>query len=273
LFYLRVGLAGSPLAMEAVQYCPVIKSVVLWDMLGYYQGPATMKKNDWNHIKLVVSGLQMLVYVNDMKRAALQIPRLEGNTKSGGIAFNGKSIFANLVITPGETNGLSPVEGFDPTYHDSRYLRNWAVTTPALLLLGKDVDNSSIPVADTKWDTVTAERRGLINLTRLFGITKDRRIVWLKKTIHSDKEQVRNMAMGFSDEVWVIVNGRLVYTDKNWYGHPIMKQPEGRCSIENTSFMLPLKAGDNEMLIGVTNFFYGWGIIARFDKLDGISFN
>jgi len=76
--------------------------------------------------------------------------------------------------------------------------------------------------------------------------------------------------MGFSDEVWVIINGKLAYADKNWFGHPIMKQPEGRCSIENTSFMLPLKAGENELLIAVTNFFYGWGIIARLENLDGI---
>ena len=46
-----------------------------------------------------------------------------------------------------------------------------------------------------------------------------------------------------------------------------MKQPGGRCSIENTSFSIPLKKGENELLIGVGNFFYGWGIVARFDNL------
>lgn len=271
-FYLRVGLAGNPLAMAAVQYCPIIKSVALWDILPYYQGPALIKKGDWNHVKLVVSGLQMLVYVNDMNRAALQVPRLEGNTASGGIAFNGKSVFANLVITPGETNGLSPVEGFDPTYNDPRYLREWLVTKPAPLPFGKDINNPELPTANTVWDKLSAERRGLINLTRLYGNSKQRRLVWIKTIIKADKEQVRKADMGFSDEVWVLINGSLLYVDKNWYGQPVMKQPEGRCSTENTSFMLPLKAGDNELLIGLTNFFYGWGAIIRLDKLDGISY-
>ena len=269
-FYLRVGRAGMPQAMDAAQYCPVIKGVTIWDMLPYCQGPASIRKNDWIHIKLIVSGLQMLVYVNDMNRAALQIPRLEADTKSGGLAFNGKSIFANLVVTPGETNNLSASEGFDPTYHDSRYLREWLIYTPAMFLFGKDVNDEDLPGQNTVWNKITAERRGLLNLSRLFGNSKNRRIVWVKTTIKSDKEQVKKMDMGFSDEVWVIINGKLAYADKNWFGHPIMKQPEGRCSIENTSFMLPLKAGENELLIAVTNFFYGWGIIARLDNLDGI---
>jgi hypothetical protein len=271
-FYLRVARAGSPLANDAAQYCPVIKGVTIWDMLPYCQGPAIIKKGDWNHIKLVVSGMEMLVYVNDMNRATLQVPRLEGNTRSGTIAFVGKSIFANLVITPGETNGLPATEGFDPTYNDSRYLRNWMVNTPADFPFRKDVGGEDLPNQNTSWDKLTAERRGLVNLSRLFGNSKDRRIVWLKTTINSEKEQIRKLDMGFSDEVWVLINGKLVYVDKNWYGHPIMKEPEGRCSVENTSFSLPLNAGSNELLIGVSNFFYGWGIIARLDKVDGISF-
>lgn len=53
--------------------------------------------------------------------------------------------------------------------------------------------------------------------------------------------------------------------------HPIRKEPDGRCSIENTSFNLPLNAGDNELLIGVANDFYGWGIVARIDSLAGVT--
>lgn len=64
----------------------------------------------------------------------------------------------------------------------------------------------------------------------------------------------------------------ILYLDKNYYNQPIMKQPNGRISIENTTFDLPLKEGDNELLIGVGNFFYGWGVIARLDALDGLNF-
>jgi hypothetical protein len=69
----------------------------------------------------------------------------------------------------------------------------------------------------------------------------------------------------------VFVNGRFLYVDKNLYGQPIMKEPDGRCSVENASFILPLNAGNNELLIGVANDFYGWGIIARLDSMEGIA--
>jgi len=51
-----------------------------------------------------------------------------------------------------------------------------------------------------------------------------------------------------------------------------MKEPDGRLSIENTYFTVPLNQGDNELLIGVANDFFGWGIVARFDKMEGLRF-
>ena len=49
-----------------------------------------------------------------------------------------------------------------------------------------------------------------------------------------------------------------------------MKEPEGRCSLDNASFRIPLQAGENELLIGLGNHFFGWGVIARLDSVDGI---
>ena len=59
-----------------------------------------------------------------------------------------------------------------------------------------------------------------------------------------------------------------MYIDNNLYNNPIAKHPDGRCSIENTSMNVSLKEGENQILIGVANFFYGWGMVARFDDLD-----
>jgi hypothetical protein len=46
--------------------------------------------------------------------------------------------------------------------------------------------------------------------------------------------------------------------------------PKSRCTIENASIKLPLNEGENEILIGLANYFYGWGIIARLDDMNGI---
>lgn len=260
-FYFRTGRAGDSNAPDAVQYAPYLKGVNLWDMLPEYQSAATFEKDKWNHVKLVISGKQMLVYVNN--KTALQIPRLEADSQHGKIAFNGGIIISNLIIRPGQTERLSPIPGIDLTDNDARFLRKWEI--------GKVTKaTGEIPAKDSLWNTIIAERGGLINITRLFGESKEKRFVWLKTTIHSATAQTRRLNLGFSDEVSVFINGKYLYVDKNLYGSPGSKSPDGRCSLENTAFNVPLSAGDNELLIGLSNDFYGWGIIARFDNVDGL---
>jgi hypothetical protein len=145
------------------------------------------------------------------------------------------------------------------------------VTAPAVIPAGIDLSYDLIPGPNAVWTPIQAERRGLVNLSRAFGGAQGRRIAWLKTKVQSASVQTRRLALGFSDEVWVLINGKLLYVDKNWYMHPIRKEPEGRCSIENASFALPLAAGANDLVIGVANDFYGWGIVARLDSLEGIT--
>jgi hypothetical protein len=273
-FYLRLARAGNLAAMDAAQYAAYNKGVNLWDLLDHYQGPANFRMNDWNHIKLVVSGRQMLVYVNDMTRTTLEIPRLEGNTSSGRLAFNGRCIIANLVIRPGEVEGLSPREGFDPTHHDPRYLRTWQHNDPQPLPRGREVFEGDFPKPSVVWNDIQAERRGLINLSRLYGGGDGRRYVWLRTKLVSKTEQTRRISLGFSDEVWMFLNKAPVFVDKNIYTSPQMrKDPDGRISVENANVEITLKAGENELLVGLANDFFGWGLIARLDKMDGIEVN
>jgi hypothetical protein len=269
-FYFRTERAGNPQAGDAVQYAPFLDGVNIWDMLFHFQTNADFSKDVWNHVKLVISGKQMRAYVNDMKSPVLEVPMLEGNVASGTLAFDGQAVISNLEVKPDSTEGLSPEAGFDPTASDPRYLRKWQVSVPISTAPNIDFSYDYIPNDSMKWEDLSAERHGLINLTRRFGGTVGRRIVWLKTAIHSDKNQDKMLHFGFSDEVWVLINDKPLYVDKNLYNTPMAKLPDGRCSIENTSFKIPLKEGDNQLMVGVANFFYGWGIVARLDDIDGI---
>jgi hypothetical protein len=48
------------------------------------------------------------------------------------------------------------------------------------------------------------------------------------------------------------------------------KEPDGRCALLNSSFLLPLKEGDNDVVIALANHFYGWGIEFRLEDVEGI---
>jgi hypothetical protein len=205
----------------------------------------------------------MLVYVNRKNKPTLQVPMLEGDVIRGTLAFDGEAIISNLVVKPNQVEGLPARAGLDPFENDPRYIRNWQVSPPLTIPKGIDYSADLFPNKETTWEPIRAERKGLVNLSRRFGNSEDRRIVWLKTTIPATTAESRKINLGFSDDVWVFLNGRPVYTDKNTFYYPIRKDPDGRISVENTSFSLPLKQGDNELLVGVANDFYGWGLIAR----------
>jgi hypothetical protein len=269
-FYFRLGKSNLNTATDALQYAPYLDGVLMWNTFGYYQSNAPIKKEEWNHVKLVVSGSRMRMYVNRSDQPTLEVDQLEGNTTHGRIGFEGDMLVSNLVVKPNEVEGLSPLPGTDPTHHDPRYIRSWAVSEP-LTMPGKvDFSYDFLPDPQTRWQVLETERRGLVNLTRTFGKSQQRRIAWLNVTIESAVAQKKKVDFGFIDDVWVFLNGKIAYVDKNLEGRPIAKSPDGRLSIENTSFVLPLKKGPNELLIGVANDFFGWGVIARLEDMDDI---
>lgn len=281
-FYVRSFGPVSPLVRTTLQYAAIIDGMSIWDLSDEYQAGATIHQTGWNHVKLVVSGNQMKAYVNDMTKPALIVPQLEGERKSGGISLSGNVIYSNMTITPDATEGLSPEPGYISIYNDSRYLKNWQVSAPKDFPLGKDIvmplpsmygklTQSELPDSTTQWTPIQAESRGIVNVTRKYGSRQndERRIAWLKTTIYSDKAQERTLSFGLSDEVWFFLNGQLLYVDKNYFGTPQQKN-DGRCTIENAQLKLSLKEGKNEIMIGLANYFYGWGIVARMDKMDGM---
>lgn len=270
IFYFRTQSAGNPAGIQAIQYAPLIDGVNMWDMYFQYQTYADFKKNQWNHVKLVIAGQQMKVYVNNNPQPQLVVPRLEGNTTHGTLAFEGEMVISNLVVKPGQVEGMDSTAGFDPEDNDPRYIRQWEVSAPVATEKDVDFNTKWIPDSTTTWKPLAAERRGLVNLTRQFGQSKERRMVWLRAKVNMPAERIQRMRLGFSDEVWVFLNKQPLYFDKNYFGTPEQKGPGGRCNIENAEFLVPFKEGENELLIGVANDFYGWGIKARLENLTSL---
>ena len=153
----------------------------------------------------------------------------------------------------------------DLTKNDAFYIRDWQVSKPIPFPKNLDLTVEDLPKEGVEWQTIEPEFEGLVNLSRQFPPLADRarQMVWLKTTKTLKESAVLKLSLGFSDEVWVFVNGQLLYLDKNYYRQPIMKYPNGRCSLDNVTIEVPLQKGENEILFGVGNFFFGWGLQAR----------
>lgn len=278
-FYVRVG-PDCPAAQDCLQYTPVTHGRMLWDAYIQYQKPAPFLEGHWNHIKLVISGRRMNVYVNRQSTPSLSVGRLEGDALVGGIELRGPATFANLTVTPNVVDGLSASPMADPTADDQRYLRVWTLAPPTRLAEGGEPDAAAIPPVSAGWATIHAEGNGLINLARHYDANSDRKIpviAWLKTRLTSDSDQTKHVSIGWLREVWVFVNGKLVYADKNLYNTPGQrKEPDGRLSIDNGSFDLPLHKGANDVVIAIRSNTpdmsdkYGWGVELRLDDLKGV---
>jgi len=257
-----------------LQYAPETHNILLWDVFPQYQVPAPIRDGEWNHVKLVISGKRMNMYVNHSSTPTLKVGRLEGDASEGSVGLSGPGYFANVVITPGATEGLSGEPEADPTASDARFVRNWQLSAASELGEGKDPSYGEMPAASVEWKPISAELGGLIDITREYGLPMDRpkrSMAWIKTTIDSDKAQTIHTSMGWVREAWVFVNGKQVYADKNLFMPPsARKSPEGRLALTNGSFDLPLNAGSNEVAIAVASNFYGLGVVWRLDSVEGV---
>jgi hypothetical protein len=273
LLYLRPD-PNCPAFRACIQYAPQTHGVLLWDLFPQYETRAPLRENGWNHIKMVVSGRRMNVFVNDATSPTLEVGRLEGDTMKGGLRLQGPGTFANMVITPDAVDGLSPEPARDPLDGDRGLVRNWRLSTFSALPNGKDPMYNEMPGASQEWKTISTERNGLVNLSREYGLPlpePNRAVAWLKTTITSDGKQTKKVDIGWTRELWVFVNGKLVYGDKNLFEpERARKAPDGRCSLENGAFTLPLEAGDNEVAVAIANNFFGWGLMLRLADPEGV---
>ena len=203
------------------------------------QAPARYLPGQWNHVKLVVSGRRLRVWVNG-GAPALDVTRLEGDAHEGAIVLQGAGFLANVKVTPGA------VEGLDPRPDPIRPRRTRATSATGSCRRSRRSPRARHPTcrAPSRQERLDAAARragGLVNISRRYGLPEGRSLVWLRTTIRAAAKSEKRAAIGWNDEVWVFVNGRQVYADVNDYLKPeLRKKPDGRLSLENGAFTLPL---------------------------------
>jgi hypothetical protein len=280
--YLRPA-PDCPGSVECIQYGPVVQDHVQWDVYPEYQASAPVRQHGWNHVKLVISGKRMNVFINREATPSLQVGHLESDSPSGQIQLRGNATYANVVVTPDAVEGLAPAPSIDPTAADARYVRHWQLSPASTIAIDTelglaDMLEATALAATTPWEPIAAERKGFVNLSRSHGTPRGAPdLVWLKTTITSERAQTKQVALGFARQVWIFANGAPVYTGKNFY-YPAAARttPLARMTLDNGTFALPLVAGKNEVVMAISNDLrsrghYGWGFAMRLADIDGLA--
>jgi len=275
---------------ECVQYMPTAHHIFEWDLYGQHQTHAPIDSKGWNHVKLVLSGARMNVFINGARSPTLAVGTLVGGFPDGSIRLHGPASYTHLSIAPNVVDGLPAVASSETTKADLRYVRHWLASKPFVMPsrmdaalqehTGIDPAYSSRPKATALWTPIAPDPDGLINLTRWYGNAQTGQAItgiWLKTTINADRDQIKHVDIGWTREVWLFVNGKRVFQGKNLYGIKVLsKDPGGRLSLTNGSFDLPLKKGANQVVVAIDDNFaggqqhWGWGLQMRWANADGI---
>ena len=87
-------------------------------------------------------------------------------------------------------------------------------------------------------------------------------VVSARTTIVSERDQVKKLSIGYSDDVSVFLNGRILYGGRSAQS---FRDPGflGIVNPENDAIYLPLKKGRNELILAVSELGGGWGFICR----------
>jgi hypothetical protein len=276
LVYLRAG-SECPASNDCIQYAPITHGLMQWDIYPQFQNGAPVSEHGWNHVRLIVAGHRLMVYINGQSSPALDVARLRGDAETGGIELSGPAVYANLAISADVPAHLPPSP---PSTADRGIIHAWEATRPEPLPADKTPTAADIPVAGPLWEPATTEENGLLNLSHLFGspTAPTPALSWLKTTVQSDRDQDVGISLGWCRRVWVFVNGDPVYSGSNgYYPESERKSPDGRLSLENQSIRVSLHKGNNTILLAIGNRWktdsskYGWGVRMRLNDVRGLT--
>jgi hypothetical protein len=280
--YLRQHKSGAP---DAMQYTPVLNTGLNWQL---YNGPGftgavEIPRDVWFHLRLEVTGAQAKLYVGQMETPALVMDDLKSGVEKGQVALyvlTGATYFSNFEIR--ETKPI-PWQRHLPAM-PAGTLTKWSLS-PSYDALARDLEHplSAQELSAMSWQEVEAEPPGIVAINRYRDSPHPRvsfandfskrlepqpgmKVVYARTTIVAERDGVKRLNLGYSDDVSVFLNGRVLYRGRSAQN---FRDPAflGIVSADNDVVYLPLKKGTNELLLALSELGGGWGFIARLSDL------
>ena len=281
--YLRQHESGYP---DAIQYTPILNTGRNWQI---YNGPGftgavDIPKDVWFHLRLDVTGAQAKLYVTDMDKPALVMNDLKSGVQRGQVALydlTGATYFSNFEI---RTAADAPWERRLPAMPPGTLTR-WSLS-PSYDALARNLERplTSSESDGMKWQDVEAEPPGFVVIYRYREAPHPRvtfqsdfskrlepqpgmKVIYARTNIESDRDQVKKLYIGYSDDVSVFLNGKILYRGRSAQS---FRDPRflGIVNPENDAVYLPLKKGSNELMLAVSELGGGWGFICRLAELE-----
>jgi len=276
--YLRQHKSGLP---DALQYTPVLNTGLNWQIYNGtgFTGAVDIPKDAWFHLRLEVVGAQAKLYLGDMAKPVLVMSDLKSCIQKGQVglaALTGATYFSNVEI---RTTPDAPWQRQPPPMPAGTLIR-WGLS-PSYDALERKLERplSTAEIGSIRWQDVEAEPPGFVVINRYRESPHPRvsfandfskrldpqpgmKVVYARTRIDSDRDQVKKLYIGYSDDVSVFLNGSILYRGRSAQN---FRDPGflGIVNAENDAVYLPLKKGSNELILAVSELGGGWGFVCR----------
>lgn len=269
-FYLRPHQSGNP---DATQYTPSFHGISGWQLYHgpRYSVPLVHRFGEWTRVKILFAGEQAEIYVGDMEKPVLYVDKLKRRPEPGSVGLSvgefAPAWFSNFSFT--ET-GSPPIQGKPgrPESAPPGVIPSWRVSDPfpERALQGKAA-LAPEDLTARSWTLLETESSGLANLARAHGIEGGKNTVFVRKVLVSGREQTKRLDFGFSDQVRVYLNGRLIFAGADNYRSRDYRFLGSIGYFD--ALYLPLVKGENELVLAVTEdeILGGWGVQAKLENL------
>ena len=256
----------SPFYDDALQYAPTFNGVDSWQL---YNGPGETSSIDipaeqWNHLKIVLAGEQAQIFWNDETTPALIIPRLEYGNSKGSIGLsgpmNGTAYYSNFSYEIKDDLTLPTAVPAEPV---CGIIKNWQISDQ-FPYIGSDFTKypSSEVLSNLNWQSVKSNDKGIVDVSRYHSRKSGAAdCIFAKTTISVDKDTFMRFGFGYSDFLTVYLNKQPIFLGVSSY----QSRDKSFLGIVGyfDNLFLPLKKGDNELMIQVGEYMGGWGFCFR----------
>lgn len=263
-FYLRPHQSGQP---DANQYTPKDNGLSSWQLFTGegYASTIAYKFDQWFHVKMVITGQQAEVYIDNATTPSLAIPWLHHTATAGKLQLYANILpayFANFTYQH-QSPATTTISETSATLADPLIVRDWEISTPfAESQLTGLTELNLLSTDQLEWKSLKAPVNGTVNLAIHAPFKRDSaNTVFVKLLVNSSKAQRKGLQLGFSDRARVYCNGQLLFAANDTYRTRDFRFL-GTIGFHDTVF-LPLQAGKNEVWIAVSENFGGWGVQAR----------
>ena len=254
--------------VDAVQYTPIFQGESNWQLYREHQAQVIFPEKGWNLLKIEIQGTTAVVFVNG--KEVLQVKELKSEIAKGSIGL--WSLFNNHFADFRVTRKKPIAQKAVATKTAPGVVNTWWLSKA---FSGSDFNNSSLSKTNDLTPSQT-ESSGLLPISKYVeknakGAFENNSEDYVIATIAIDAGSAgtKRFSFDYSDRIVLFLNGKELFRGTNAFRAKGI-QHTGHLDIDTNTVNLSLQKGTNVLQCIVFEKANGWGLMGKFENMEGI---